>query len=960
MIPFLEQTAKFYFSTEQALDKFCFVFPTRRSIVFFRRYLCAQVRERGGQTPVPAPMMLTVNEFFHAAVRMKAADRITLLLELYECYKDLNPKAESLDEFIFWGDIILADFNDVDKYLIDPKQLYANVSDLKAIEDNFEYLTENQRRAIESFINHFKIQDRKVTARTGSSRDAKEDFKLIWNIMYPLYLSFNERLNKKGLAYEGMVYRSLAEQIESRPVSDILCQGFGEEGPSKFVFTGLNALNECEKKTLGKMRDASLAEFCWDWSGDMIKDPLNKASLFMRENIQEFKPSFVPDPEGVGYPEINVISVPSASGQAKQLPEILSKYEDCAIVLPDESMLIPVLNSIPAQIQDINVTMGYPISSSAFYALMDAIAVMQIHISNRDGEVLFYHKNVRAILGSTIIRHIMDDEAVALSRRIRSEARYFVPMKSFQGVPLFELLFRDASEDFASYQQEVISYIAPKLANDPQMALEMQFAKEYYMCVSRLKAMNLSIKPVTYVRLLQQLLSPVNVPFRGEPLKGLQIMGPLEIRALDFRNLIILSANESVFPRHSAGSSFIPPELRKGFGLPTYEYQDAMWAYYFYRMISRAENVWMIYDSRTEGLKAGEESRYIKQLRYHFGRPLREYVVSADIKSPDQKGTIIKTQEHIDKARALTYSATSLNNYISCPLLFYYSNIEGLKVEDEVRESLDASNIGTIWHETMRALFFSEDAMLSEEEVSALVCSGMKPMEKVTREYLVSWLGREAKIKDKVRSLICRKLKTDKVSGRNLIIENVIVRYVNQTIKRDIELLDSRGCTHFDVLGLERKFFSDIHGFRFTGSIDRLDSLGQGSVRVVDYKSGSDTSKMLDVPDKSVNSRFNLVFSEKYSDHKKGKTLLQFFIYDRLLRNEKEFSSAHIQNSMYAVKEIFNEIPGSNDINENLYVLLDEKLKEMLEEIVNPEIPFRMTSDKEYCKYCDFKSICGR
>lgn len=960
MIPFLQQTAQFYFNTEQALDKFCFVFPTRRSIVFFRRFLCAQIKERGGQTPVPAPMMLTVNEFFHKAVKMKAADRITLLLELYECYKDLNPKAEPLDEFIFWGDIILADFNDIDKYLIDPGQLYTNVSDLKSIEDTFEYLTENQRKAIESFIGHFKVQDRKITVGTGTSRDAKEDFKLIWNIMHPLYVSFNERLKEKGLAYEGMVYRSLAEQIDSRPVTDVLIQGFGEAGPRKFVFAGLNALNECEKKTLRKMRDASLAEFCWDWSGEMIRDSLNKASLFMRENIKEFKPSFIPDPEGVGYPEINIISVPSATGQAKQLPEILARHDDCAIVLPDESMLIPVLNSIPPQIEDINVTMGYPISSSALYALMDDLAVMQIHIRNTNGKISFYHKNVSAVLGSTIIRHIMDDEAVALSKKIKSESRYYVQEESFQGVPLFEMLFRDASEDFASYQQEVISYIAPKLSDDPQMALEMQFAKEYYMCVSRLKAMNLSIRLVTYVRLLQQLLSPVNVPFRGEPLKGLQIMGPLEIRALDFRNLIILSANENVFPRHSASSSFIPPELRKGFGLPTYEYQDAMWAYYFYRMISRAENVWLMYDSRTEGLNTGEESRYIKQLRYHFGRPLKEYAVSSDIKSPEQKDSIAKTPEHIQKAMQMTYSASALNNYIACPMLFYYSSIERLRVDDEISESLDASKIGTIWHDTMRALLFSEEAMLSDDDVPALISSGKVPQGKVTREYLKSWLNREDEIKKKVRSQICRWLRTDEVKGRNLIIENVIVRYVRQAIVRDIELLDSRGRGYFDIFGLERVFNSEIHGFRFTGTIDRLDSLEPGCVRVVDYKSGKDSSKVLKVTDKSVASRFNLAFSEKNKDHKKGKAVFQFFLYDRLLRNESDFSSLHIQNSMYAVKEIFKEELEANDLHEELYSQIDERLKALMEEIINPEIPFRMTSDKEHCKYCDFKTICGR
>lgn len=940
MIPFLKQTARFYFDSEQTLNKICFVFPTRRSVVFFKKHLCECIRDASGSLPLLAPTLLTVNEFFYEATRLKAADRITLLLELYECYKELNPKAEPLDEFIFWGDIILGDFNDVDKYLIDPKQLYANVSDLKSVEDTFEYLTDNQRQAIERFIDHFRIQDKKVTADIGGAKDAKEDFRHIWNIMYPLYLSFNARLEERGLAYEGMVYRRLAEEMDERPIRDILDGGISDSKPSKFVFVGLNALNECEKKTLRKMRDASLAEFCWDWSGDMIKDPLNKASLFMRENIKEFKPAFTPDPDGVKPPQINVISVPSSVGQAKQLPEILSAYEDCAIVLPDESMLIPVLNSIPPQIEDINVTMGYPIASSALYSLMDDIAVMQIHLRKRNGNVSIYHKHVWAILGSSIIRHIMDDAALKLTGQIKSQGKYYIPIESFKGIPVLEMIFREGAEDFPTYQQEIISCIAPRLAENPQMALEMQFAKEYYMCISRLKAMELPVTLVTYVRLLQQLLSPVNVPFKGEPLKGLQIMGPLEIRALDFKNIIILSANENVFPRRSSSSSFIPPELRKGFGLPTYEYQDAMWAYYFYRMISRAENVWMMYDSRTEGLKSGEESRYIKQLRYHFDYPLNEYVVSSEIKAPEGDGSVNKLPEHIQKARSLVYSASTINLYQTCPLMFYYGKIEGLKPEEELSESLDASMIGNIWHETMRFLFFGQ--------------------ERVTRSYLNSWLDREDDIRSKVRSLICDELKTDEVTGRNLVTENVIVRYVRQAIIKDIELLDSRGIDSFEILGLEKKLVSKIHGFDFIGYIDRLDSLEPGMARVVDYKSGKDSSSLLKVTDSTVQQAIDVIFNERYKKRKEGRAAFQFYIYDRLLKNESEFASLDLYNSMYAVKEIFKSVPKVNPMNEEFCNCMDEKLKEILDEIVNPDIPFRMSSDKDACTYCDFKTICGR
>ena len=322
MIPFLKQVAEHYYNGG-GVERCCFIFPNRRSMAFFMKYLSESVK--GASSPIIAPQMFTINDFFYAISGKKAIDRVTQLLELYQAYVEVfyahnqlsGLKPESLDEFIFWGEVILSDFNDVDKYLVDPKQLFANVSDFKQLQDTFSYLTETQRAAIEGFVSHFSD----MTGRLTVNLDVKGRFLMLWNLLYDLYKKFNERLSAKDEAYEGMVYRALAERLKATPVADVLSDAF--DADVRFVFVGLNALNECEKTLLRKLRDADRAEFCWDYSGKMISDPQNRSSVFMSRNVEDFPQAAKWDTDGLQTPKVNVVSVPSSVGQAKRLPDIL-------------------------------------------------------------------------------------------------------------------------------------------------------------------------------------------------------------------------------------------------------------------------------------------------------------------------------------------------------------------------------------------------------------------------------------------------------------------------------------------------------------------------------------------------------------------------------------------------------------------------------------------------------------
>ena len=976
MTPFLKQVADHYYKAGN-IEERCFVFPNRRSMAFFRKYLSEAVAAASG-SPVIVPAMMTVNDFFSRASELKVADRVSLLVSLYECYSALCPHAEPLDEFIFWGDVILGDFNDVDKYLADPKQIFTNIADYKSIQDTFEYLTPTQRKAIESFAGHFIGKDPKKIANPNAM-DVRGSFLQIWNILYPLYKEFNSTLAEKGLAYEGAVYRKFACSVSEVPVMDLLASAFGA---SAYVFVGLNALNECEKTVMAKMRDAGVAEFCWDYSGDMISDPLNKSSFFMSRNVKDYPQAFGLDEDGVGTPRFNVVSVPSSYGQVKHVEGILSKVwleaseSDCAIVMPDEGLLMPLLNSIPEEVTDINVTMGYPMSYSGLWSLMSDIMKMQLHVNRKDGGCRFYHKYVWNVFANALFRRLMDGDEMKPCRdrvaRIKQEARYYISREDLSGFPLFDMVFRPVVEDMsaadseqigriAGYQQEVISFMAPLLMKNTDVALEMDFAKEYWCAVNRLKAMNLKIMPVTYLKLLDSLLGGVSVPFSGEPLKGLQIMGPLETRALDFRNVVILSCNEGIFPRRSVSSSFVPPELRKGFGLPTYEYQDAVWAYYFYRLISRAENIWMLYDSRTEGLRNGEESRYIKQLRYHFRADVDTYVSDAEPGLPSGREHVVeKTPEMLRTIEESWLSPSALQNYVDCPMRFYYYSVAKLKKDREVAEAMDPAMIGNVYHNTMWALFVSEEEMMSDNVYDKRLA---KPefMKKVTMEYLESWLERKDDVKRKVESLVETELGTDEILGRNLVVVSVIVRYVVETVSRDIQLLKAYGADHFEIVGLEEPISAELYGLKFFGVADRIDRIGSsGNVRLVDYKSGKDDPSVLMAAGDVAADMADAIFSPEKEVRKKVKAGLQFFIYDKMLSVKGMASLANISNSMYATAGLFADAPRVCPLDSHFAAEMDERLEKLIGQIRDPDVPFRMTEDEGHCEWCDFKMICGR
>lgn len=958
MTPFLKQVARHYCADGNnggiSLERRIFVLPGHRAVVFFRKYLSECIKE-SGSSPMIAPQMLSVEEFFSTLSGGNCADKLTLILHLYDCYSELcaedGIKCESLDEFLFWGEVILNDFNDVDKYLINARDIFRNVSDLKDLSDDLSYLTENQEKAIRAFLGHFE--------KTG---EYKIRFARLWNLLGRLYEAFNERLDKEGLFYEGRLYRTLAAEVSSAGAEDMLSHAFPDA--CSIVFCGLNVLCECEKKILHGLKNAGLAEFCWDFNNDWIRDTHNKSSLFLSENILSFGNAFEQD-ACTEHPEIEVISVPSGVGQTKLLSSLLSAPdvpvdERTAIVLPDETLLQPMLNSIPSEVEKVNVTMGFSMAGSSFYSLMSDIAHLQLRLRRKEDGFYFYHRFFSDIVNNNVFAALLDERGKEIVNNVRKARNYYISEDVFKGSGLLELVFVPAVTDLSSnessqiyaienYQLGILEYIGRKIASDERLktefSLELDFAMEYVKSINLLSSKELKILPATYFSLLDGSLKSKSVPIKGEPLTGLQIMGPLETRALDFERLFILSCNDGVFPRTEVGASFIPPLLRRGFGLPGYEYQDAVWAYYFYRMIQRPSKVTLLLDSRTEGLRSGEESRYVKQLQYHFGASIKRSSANSNPSYVSDDGCVKKTREHLDIIHSKELSPTSLKTYLACSLQFYYSFVLGLKAEEQVEENMDAGIIGNVYHHVMEKLY-----------------SG-RPDGIITRQYLMGLLSDETGLKEKVYAEAEKEMHCDTITGRDIVFCTMICKYVSRTIECDLGFMDRGKVDSFRVLALERTYHGTFGAFRFKGTVDRLDSFAPGTVRLVDYKTGKVLDEDTEISDSNAVRLAEKIFSPNTKDGDRPKIALQFFLYDMILGQQGVTEDSIVSNAVYSTRSILSEMPVNVVKNNSFCAEMENQLQGCLDEIDNLEVPFRRKKEEfedKTCEWCDFKNICGR
>lgn len=982
MTEFLKTVAKHYKDKAMAeanetgepaslpLSRYVFCFPNHRSALFFSKYLFESFAG-----PCCVPATITINELFGLFSDRCIADRTTLLFKLYEIYRNLSNRLdkEEFDQFVFWGDMLLADFDDIDKYLVSADSIFSNIRDLKEIEATFAGFEPEVIEVIQSFWKNYKP--------AYSTEDSKREvFSQTWSILKDLYILFKKELSSQNLAYAGMMEREVAEckdlHLENLPYK-------------KVIFVGLTAISKADRKLMSRLLLENRAEFCWDYADNLIRDPkspMSSAAFFTNQNLNDF-PNELSDAElNVGLVidkdrKYSLYAVPSGVGQTQLAKHILQQWHQSipnfdplrtAVVLPDEKLLIPMLYAVPKELGTFNVTMGYSLKNTAVASFIQNIANLQETVTlSKDGTTYFYYKQVLPILQHNYSTAITNEKSRSIYLKIIEDNLYKVPQSKFEDDNFLSKIFKsvNTAEQTIDYLldilEEVMSYA------DLFTETDYEFIYHYRATVEKLgksvRQQTFQFTPATLFLLLNKLINGVSVPFSGEPLNGLQIMGVLETRAVDFDNIIFLSMNEGVFPAKPNNNSFIPMSLRNAFGMPTQKHRDAVFAYHFYRLISRAKHVAMIYDSRTEGLQTGEESRYIKQLRFLKNHDeLIARVIDNDI-TPASRSCIEvkKTPEMMDKLRASlgpqgnkSISASALKDFIKCPLRFYLGFVKHLQEDQDVNEGVDQRTFGDILHNALCDLYSK--------------CEGKRVDAGLLKEYINDQ-------NDKVSAAIIqgfkKVLKIEQVEGYNLLISKILTQYAIETLRHDKNL------GSFEYLAGERKLrflykVSDELQVRVICIFDRLDRLTTDHevIRVVDYKTGNSQ--------KGAKLQFNEIEQLFSPDEKGSAEAFQVMLYclmlmhatpDKLKELNLTETPQHLVPHLYFVRDFKSNTKNNTNLTigsrQNKKPIKDfadyeeifrQKFHELLNEIFDISKPFKQCEDDHHCKFCAFSSYCQR
>lgn len=957
MQPFLQLVAHdLYTKIGNDLSRTVLVFPNKRANLFFNEYLAEE-----SDQPIWSPAAMSISDLLQKLSVQKVGDPIRLVCELYKVFKEETESRETLDDFYFWGELLISDFDDVDKNMVDADKLFSNLQDLKNLMDDYEFLDEEQEEAIRQFFQNFSIERR---------TELKEKFISLWDKLGIIYHRYREKLAELGIAYEGMLYRNVIEQLDTDRLKY-----------DKYVFVGFNVLNKVEKEFFQKLQKAGKAMFYWDY--DLFytqRISKHEAGEFIKRNLIDF-PNELPEsyfdifrkPKKIRY-----ISASTENAQARFLPEwvkatqthttqIVSEKEN-AIVLCNEALLLPVLHSIPQDVQNVNITMGFPLAQTPVYSFINAAMELQTN-GYRPDTGRFTYEAVSKILKHPYTRQL-SDHATRLERELTKTNRFYPLPSELKKDDFLTILFTPQSNirELCDYLLRLIKSISILYRKEGEYddifnQLYRESIFQSHLKINRLYSLiesgELSVRTDTLKRLITKVLTASNIPFHGEPAIGLQIMGVLETRNLDFRNLIMLSLNEGQLPKAGGESSFIPYNLRKAFGMTTIEHKNAVYAYYFYRLIQRAENITLLYNTSSDGLNRGEESRFMLQLLVEGPHEItREYLEAGQSPQNTLEIQIEKTPEILrrlyrayDTAQpeSVILSPSALNTYLDCRLRFYYRYVAGLKTPDEVSAEIDSALFGTIFHLSAQLAY------------TDLTANGKM----IQREDLERLLRDEIKLQGYVDQAFKQELfkvapeEKPEYNGVQLINSKVIVSYLKQLLRNDLQY------TPFEMVAMEKKVSEKITiqtalgplTLRLGGTIDRMDAK-EGTLRIVDYKTGGS-------PKIPANIEQLFTPSETRPNY-----IFQTFLYAAIMSRKQPLMVAPALLYIHrAASESYSPViemgePRKPKIPVNNFAFFEdefrERLQALLEEIFDEKEPFTQTEDIKKCAYCDFKAICKR
>jgi CRISPR/Cas system-associated exonuclease Cas4 (RecB family) len=929
------------------------IFPSRRARLFFNNYL---YREAG--RPLWSPRYAMIEELFESHSVYRNADPIQLTGDLYRSYLEVYnarfeiPSTETLDEFFFFGEILLNDFDDIDKNLVNARSLFSNLRDLDRMKDDFSHLSEAQLESISRHWGKIFKDDSPLKTAFGS----------IWNILGDVYQTFREKLKERGIAYPGMLMREVIEN-ESLEFS-------GEQ----YVFAGFNVLNKCEESLFRKLKSKAL--FYWDYDADYLN---REAGRYIAGNIRQFGLALESAPAiaRAKEKEITFLASSSESGQSGVIPSWINSLNhppgyaipDSAIVLCNEAILPVVMHAVsPEKVRNVNITMGFPITQTPVADFLQILAELQTQ--GIAGSSTFHYKYVLQALRHPYTR-IIFPEAAEIEKRIHQNNIFFPDNQLLNN----DLLFTHThnATDLGKYLLDIVeslgkAYKAEASFQDIYDGLYQESIFRAYQIVNRLYGLIMSgewtLEKPTFLRSLRRLLSTTQVPFHGEPVKGLQIMGVLETRTLDFKNLLILSVNEGFMPGSSNENTFIPQFLRSHLGLNTIEHQDSIYAYYFYRLLQRAERITLVYNTDKTQTGKAEMSRFLLQMLVDPCLNIRRYTLQSTVKPMEVQPVVIpKTDEVIrlikekydfntnPDAKPLTPS--NLNIFIDCSLRFYLQKIKAYETPDELSDEMDSSVFGTIFHRAAELLYREIAGISGKTPVSPFV---------VEKERLDVYLqpGWDYKLRKFVSNafeeIYFKKKPVDEsqYNGEQLINFRVICKMLERLVAFD------RQRAPFTILGLEWKNYDFIElpdesvKLKVGGVIDRLEKQN-GKLLIMDYKTGSlgKTYKTLE----------DLVMEKD----RRASHIFQTFVYASILIRKKTFEIPVVPALLYmqdAGKANFSPVidyekapvEDFKNLNEEFEALYIQKISDLF----NREIPFRQTTFESNCVYCEFRELCNR
>ena len=973
------------------------VFPNKRASLFLNSYLAQLARK-----PIWTPTYITISDLFRRHTDLKVADPIKSICDLHKTFVKCTGIDETLDHFYGWGQLLLSDFDDVDKNMVDAKQIFANLSDIHELDD-VSYLTDYQKQMIKKFFSNFS---------DDHNSELKKRFLQLWCHFYDIYVEFNKRLAQQGLAYEGALYRNVAnnENIAFRH--------------KKYLFVGFNMMQKVELNLCDRLMKQGKAAFYWDYD-QYYMDGNNEAGHYIRQFLPYYPNELADYPQQEIYnnmtknKDITYISAPTENIQARYVNTWLKengRYKmgrNVAIVLSDESLLQSVIHSLPPEVGSVNITIGYPLQQTPFYSLIQQLIQLQGigHPKFSDTYRLHY---VLIALRHPYTRYI-SEKYTDLQNKLNEQKRFY-PSREFlsmDGDEGLSLLFRDLEgtnapkgtdkeretdkeKDTASqdeYNKKLITYLLDVLrtigihAKKLEDPLFHESLYRTYTLLNRLQdlimAGDLQVDIITLERLIQQLIQTTSIPFHGEPAEGIQVMGVLETRNLDFDHILVLSCNEGKLPKGVNDSSFIPFTLRNAYGLTTVENKVAIFAYYFHSMLQRAHDITLTYNNATEDGQSGEMSRFMLQMMVESQHSIKRRTLTAGQKplrpAYNEEQKTDEVMAVLDDIKMIT--PTFLNTYQRCQKQFYYKYVKGLLEPDEIDEDeVDNKIFGNIFHRAAELFYYT---FASKEDIAV----DDRGKQRLIHPIVISAGDLDNALKDSslVYRLVDQAFREElfkvsssdyhpKYNGLQLINKEVIASYLRQLITID------RRQAPFTIIGMEIVVSTTLgvataRGeklFRIGGFIDRLDAVAANGnpsaggnlaerIRVIDYKTGraqathpKDIDEVFGTTPQAMN---------KHSDY-----YLQAILYSLIIKNDRRFNPAQEPVSPGL---LFIQNAGSEDYDPTLKLgkeLLSDvapleaeftnHLRSLLADIYDPALPLKPTDDKKRCTFCPYAALC--